>query len=235
MNFLEEIKKLDWYDEVKPDEVVFGQHRDDSSELFTCLISMPKFVKDFSSRQEVQQARLTLMNNINVRFLSDSIDGITSDGQYFCKLVWTDRRMQTVHRIEKPRAMEEFKQPLGKISYPVVHNELYKNRLLVVKECHNFGMHWFDGYIQLLSDKDPADWLRNAGIGEDAYFWDVPEISTLPGGPTFAGYLDEYPEKLFVGFDTLHNPTQSMTKADVIDCLRKCSDRLSKRGNRNEK
>ena len=43
---------------------------------------------------------------------------------------------------------------------------------------------------------------------------------------------DEYPEKLFVGFDTLHNPTQSMTKADVIDCLRKCSDRLSKRGER---
>lgn len=230
---LEKIKELDWYDKIKPDEVVFDEQRcDRSNELYTTIISMPKFVKYFTSWQKVEQARLALMTNVNMRFLPDSKSSISSDGQYFCELVWTDRRMQTKIRIKDPIALEMLNQALRHIRYPVVHNELYKNRLLVVKRCHNFGMHWLDGYIQLLPDKDPADWLRNAGIGEETYFWDVPEISTLPGGPTFAGYLDEYPEKLFVGFDTLHNPTQSMTKADVIDCLRKCSDRLSKRGER---
>ena len=40
---LEKIKELDWYDKIKPDEVVFDEQQcDRSNELYTTIISMPK-------------------------------------------------------------------------------------------------------------------------------------------------------------------------------------------------
>lgn len=70
MDFLGEIKKLDWYDKIKPDEVVFDEQQcDRSNELYTTIISMPKFVKYFSSRQKVEQ----------VTYVGDGIWSVSKD------------------------------------------------------------------------------------------------------------------------------------------------------------
>lgn len=230
MDLLEKIKTLEWYEQVTPDEVEFRTEKLPRRCVdFDRFLNRPTFYKHFANSKEYDNASDILLKNENVvpihgsSVISGGTEGFSAD------IAWTDIRLYQSFDVMtlQGRENEKMYQELAKIGYPVVHNEIYDGRLLIIKECSNFGRHWYDGYIQLLPDKDPADWLRNAGIDDEGYFYEVSCFADLPGGPTFAGALDEYPDKYFVGFDTMHGFTESMTKADVISALKECSDQLS--------
>lgn len=230
---LKMITKLEWYQDIKPDGEVVK------------IIDLPRrcidfdekerrvvFYKEFKSANEYEAGMEALEKNKNIFFLPESTVTMGGPQGFSANVSWTDWRVCQRESIMTPEGAENERRlkELAQKGYPVVHNEIYKKRLLVVKECHNFGKHWFDGYIQLLPNKDPDDWLRHAGIGDEDYFYGVSCFAELPGSPTFAGTLNDYPDKFFVGFDTMHPFTSQMMKADVIKALKECCNQLSERG-----
>lgn len=230
MDLLEKIKALEWYEQVTPDEVEFKTEKLPQRYLdFYEYVSWPIFYKHFTNMKEYHHENKILLGSDYVQILPKSRVVFGGPFDFSAEISWSDIRLFKYSDVMTPQGKENerMRQELAKIGYPVVHNEIYKKRLLVVKECSNFGRHWYDGYIQLLPDEDPTEWLRQAGIGSEDYFYEVSAFSELPGGPTFAGYLDEYSDKQFVGFDTMHGFTESMDKAEVISALKECCDQLN--------
>ena len=111
----------------------------------------------------------------------------------------------------------------------IVHQEIYKKRMLFVKQIQLGTPHsWYAGYLEIIPS-DPPFWKQRVAAKDYEFFNSQDSFNCELGKCTFAGKMPYYPEHpMFVGFDT-EETYYPVSKNDCVESLRKMIDFLDRK------